>query len=313
MKKLSSLLVLCALSFVACGGSNEVAATVDGVDVTVGDVEALVSKVEDTTISKEEFASFLSFNIVLEIFARQAEADFGITFTDEEIAAEADEIVTIELAKLAEGKTREEFLKENEVTEQLLQQIAHQSLIQAGVLDAIKADLQPPTQEEIDTQRTQSAADLTQVCAAHILVATEAEAQDVLTRLEGGEEFADLAAELSTDTGSGAQGGDLGCQAAGGYVPEFATAALAAELGVATDPVLSEFGYHVLLVSERTEALPGELPTEDEVIELLLNQAATPASNDWFIAAASGADVEVNEKYGTWQAEPTPGVVPPAE
>jgi parvulin-like peptidyl-prolyl isomerase len=301
---------LCALLLAACGGSNEVAANVDGVDVTVGDVEALVTQADDTTISKEEFASFLSFNIVLDIFTRQAEADFGITFTDEEIAAEADEIVT---AELAEGQTREEFLEVNEVTEQLLEQIAHQSLIEAGVRDAIKADLQPPTQEEIDTQMTQSVADLTEVCAAHILVATEPEAQEVLTRLEAGEEFADLAAELSTDTASGGQGGDLGCQAAGGYVPEFATAALAAELGVATDPVLSEFGYHVLLVSERTEAAPEELPTEDEVIELLLNQAAAPASNDWFLAAAAAAIVEVNEKYGTWTLDPSPQVVPPAE
>jgi parvulin-like peptidyl-prolyl isomerase len=159
----------------------------------------------------------------------------------------------------------------------------------------------------------QSSADLTEVCGAHILVATEAEAQEVLTRLEAGEQFADLATELSTDTGSGAQGGDLGCQAAGGYVPEFATAALAAELGVATDPVLSEFGYHILLVSKRTEAQPEELPTEAEVIELLLTRAATPASNDWLLETAAAAVVEVNEKFGTWQAEPVPEVVPPAE
>lgn len=309
MKKLASLLVLCALVLGACGGSNEVAATVDGTDVTVGDVEALVDKADDVVISKEEFANFLSFNIILDIFTRNADADFGISFTEEEIAAEADEIVT---AELTEGQTREDFLVANEVTEQLLLQVAHQSLIEAGVLEAIKADLQPPTQEEIDTQSAQSAADLTEVCAAHILVATEAEAQDVVARLEAGEEFADVATEVSID-GSADGGGDLGCQAAGGYVPEFATAALAAELGVATAPVLSEFGYHVLLVSERTDAPTEELPTQDEVIDLLLNQAATPASNDWFLETAAAAVVEVNEKYGTWQGEPTPSVIPPTE
>jgi len=310
VKKLASLIVLGALVLAACGGGNEVAATVDGTEVTVGDVEALVNKADGAVISKVEFANFLSFNIVLDIFVRQADADFGLTFTDEEIATEADEIIT---AELTEGQTREDFLEVEEVTEQLLHQVAHQSLIEAGVRDAIKADLEPPTQEEIDTQMEQSVADLTEICAAHILVATEAEAQAVVTRLEAGEEFAALAAELSTDTASGTQGGDLGCQPSGGYVPEFAMAAIAAELDVPTDPVFSEFGYHILLVSDRTEATSEELPTEDEVVELLLNQAAAPASNDWFLETAAAAVVEVNEKYGTWQSEPTPQVVPPAE
>jgi len=310
LKKLSSLVVVCALSLVACGGSNEVAATVDGNEVTVGDVEALYNKPDDAVISKEDFAKYLLFNITLDIFSRQAEADFGITFTEEEIAAQADEIIA---GQLSEGQTREEYLEASEVTELLLQQVAHQTLIEAAILEEIQADLPPPSQEEIDAQMEQSSADLTEVCASHILVATEAEAQEVLTRIGGGEEFADLATELSTDTGSGAQGGDLGCQVAGGYVPEFATAALAAELGVPTDPVLSEFGYHILLVSKRTEAQPGELPTEEEIIDLLLNQAATPASNDWLLETAAGAVVEVNKKFGTWQAEPVPEVVPPAE
>jgi foldase protein PrsA len=307
LKKLSSLLVLSALVMAACGGSNEVAATVNGNEVTVADVEALVNKADDVELTKIEFADYLSFNIILNVFSAQAESEFGIGFTDEEIAAEADELLS---TQLSEGQTREEYLELNEVTEQLVLQVAHQSLIQAGVRDAIKADLQPPTQAEIDTEMEQS---VTEVCASHILVGTQAAADDVVARLEGGEEFADLATELSADTTSGAQGGDLGCQSAGGYVPEFAAAAMAAELGVATDPVESEYGFHILLVTERTEAPSEEWPTEDEVVDLLLIQAATPATNDWFLEQAAAAEVEVNEKFGTWQTEPSPEVVPPAE
>lgn len=300
MKKLSSVLVLCALVLAACGGSSEVAATVDGVDVTVGDVEALVNKAEDAAIPKEEFANFLTFNIVLSIFARQADTDFGISFTEEEIAAEADEIVA---AELAEGQTREQFLETNEVTEQLLLQVAHQTLIETAILEEMQGSSDAPTQEEIDAFFEEAAL---MVCGSHILVATEAEAQDVVARLEAGEPFADVAIEVSTD-GSAASGGDLGCADPAQYVPEFSEAISTAEVGVPTAPVQSEFGFHVILLRE------DELPTEEEAITSLGSQAAQQASQDWFLSTASAADVEVNEKFGTWQSEPTPEVVPPAE
>lgn len=300
MKKLSSLLVLGALVLAACGGSNEVAATVDGNEVTVGDVEALVIKADDAVISKEEFANFLSFNIILDIFSRQAEADFGISFTEEEISAEADEIVT---AELTEGQTREEFLEVNEVTEQLLQKVAHQSLIEGAILEELGGDVADPTQEELDVFFEEAAL---MVCGSHILVETEAEAQDVMTRLDDGEVFADVAMEVSID-GSAAGGGDLGCADPAQYVPEFSEAMAAAEVGVPTEPVQSEFGFHVILLRE------DELPTEEQAITSLTSQAAQQASNDWFLETAAAAEVEVNEKYGTWQSEPTPEVVPPTE
>jgi len=300
LKKLSSLLVLGALVMTACGGSNEVAANVDGTDVTVGDVEALVDKADDAVITKEEFASFLSFNIVLDIFTRKADADFGISFTDEEIAAEADEIVT---AELAEGQTREDFLLTNEITELLLLQVAHQSLIERAILEEMQGGVTDPTQEELDAFYEEAAL---MVCGSHILVETEAEAEDVEARIEAGEEFADIAAEVSID-GSADSGGDLGCADPAQYVAEFSEAMAAAEVGVPTAPVQTEFGFHVILLRE------DELPTEEVAVTSLTSQAAQTASQDWFLEAAAGAEVEVNEKYGTWQSEPTPQVVPPAE
>ena len=66
------------------------------------------NKPDDAEITKAEFADYLSFNIILDVFSAQAESEFGISFTDEEIAAEADEIVA---AELTEGQTREEFLR----------------------------------------------------------------------------------------------------------------------------------------------------------------------------------------------------------
>ena len=310
MKKLAIPVMAIALVLGACAGGGEVAATVDGIDVTVVDVESLIDNGDEPVEPGDLFAEVLTFSVIHNIVTRAAEEDFGITFTEDEIAAEADEIVE---GGLAEGQTREAFLQERGATEVYLQQAAEQSLVATAVVEAIKGDLEPPTQEEIDTQMEQSTKDLTEVCASHILVATEEEAQEVVARLDAGEEFANLAAELSTDTMSGQQGGDLGCQQVGRYAPEFADAALVAELNVPTEPVVSEFGVHILLVTERNEAQPADLPTEEEVIDTLQNQAAGPGAQEWFDGRMADAEVVVTERFGTWVLEPDPEVVPPTE
>ena len=100
------------------------------------------------------------------------------------------------------------------------------------------------------------------VCGAHILVETEAEAQAILDRLEGGADFAELAASESIDTGSGANGGNLPCALTAlreTYVPEFVEAALAAEIGEPVGPVQSEFGYHVIVLRSSDQVDPAEL------------------------------------------------------
>ena len=303
MKKLAIPVLTVVLALGACAGGNDVAATVDGVDITVAEIESLVTAAEGQTIDPTQFADLLSFNIVLDVFARGADDDFGITFTVDEIAEEADRIIT---AELTGDQTREELLAQMQVTEELLQMIAHQSLIQGAIREEMEGEVAAPTQEEIDgiIAEAEALAE-TQTCASHILVATEAEAQDVVARLEAGEEFADVALEVSLD-GSSANGGDLGCQAPEQYVPEFAEAMTAAEVGVPTAPVESEFGYHVILVRE------DELPTVEQATTTLQAQAVELASQDWFVSKAEAAEVEVNEQYGTWETDPTPGVVPPA-
>ncbi|MGH8923571.1 MAG: peptidylprolyl isomerase, partial [Acidimicrobiia bacterium] len=129
----------------------------------------------------------------------------------------------------------------------------------------------------------------------------------VVDRLEAGEEFADLAAELSTDTASGAQGGDLGCAPSDQYVTEFADALTAAEVGVPSQPIETEFGFHIILLGD------DQIPTEDEIIEQLTTVAVGTATNEWFLEQVEAAEVTVDERYGTWQASPTPQVVPPTE
>ncbi len=90
-------------------------------------------------------------------------------------------------------------------------------------------------------------------CARHILVTEEAEANDLIAQLDEGADFSELAIEFSIDTGSGAQGGALGCADPNNYVPEFRDAVVAATIGEVVGPVQSQFGFHIIIVDEIDE------------------------------------------------------------
>jgi len=146
-------------------------------------------------------------------------------------------------------------------------------------------------------------------CASHILVATVEEAEEVRGLLEGGGDFAALAAERSTDPGSAAQGGALGCAPAGQYVPEFDAAVFGQAVGEVGEPVATDFGFHLILVTEREISTP----TLDDVrpqIEAALQEAAQGAFFEWFDEALANGDVEVDPRYGTWDPT-TATIVPP--
>lgn len=95
----------------------------------------------------------------------------------------------------------------------------------------------------------------TQVWARHILVEDEETAKGVIQSLQEGKDFAELARALSTDTGSGAQGGDLGWFGKGAMVAEFEAAAFALEKSgdITTEPVQSSFGFHIIQLIDKQE------------------------------------------------------------
>jgi peptidyl-prolyl cis-trans isomerase C len=81
---------------------------------------------------------------------------------------------------------------------------------------------------------------------SHILVRKQSEALAVLGRLKKGESFAKLAKELSIDKGSGKRGGDLGYFGRGMMVKPFEDAAFKLEKGQLSEPIKTEFGYHII-------------------------------------------------------------------
>jgi peptidyl-prolyl cis-trans isomerase C len=128
-----------------------------------------------------------------------------------------------------------------------------------------------------------------EVKARHILVETEAEAKAALERLKKGEDFAKVAAELSKDPGSGKEGGDLGWFEKGRMVPEFADAAFKLEKGQLSEPVKSQFGFHVIRVDDKRDKKPPEL---DAVKDQLKRYLAQKAQQDFVLKLREGAKVE---------------------
>ncbi|HNR01250.1 MAG TPA: peptidylprolyl isomerase [Anaerolineaceae bacterium] len=94
------------------------------------------------------------------------------------------------------------------------------------------------------------------IWARHILVTTEEEANAIIERLEKGEDFGTIAAELSIDTSTGANGGDLSWFSKGQMVEPFENAAYALEIGEVSEPVQSDYGFHIIqLLGKEIRAL----------------------------------------------------------
>ena len=123
--------------------------------------------------------------------------------------------------------------------------------------------------------------------AAHILVATEAEAKEIRAALDAGGDFAAIAQEKSTDPGSGAQGGALGWFGAGQMVPEFEAAVAALEPGALSDPVQTQFGWHVIRLDEVRDTAPPPLAQVRPELENALRQQKLAAELEALRAAAT--------------------------
>ncbi len=103
-----------------------------------------------------------------------------------------------------------------------------------------------------------------EIKARHILVDEEQLAKDIIKKIDEGEDFAELAMEYSTEPGAQESGGDLGYFSRDvNFVPEFKEAVFALEVGQVSEPVKTEFGYHIITVEDKVE----ENVEFEEVIE----------------------------------------------
>lgn len=163
--------------------------------------------------------------------------------------------------------------------------------VMAGVMQ------QAPSDEDLQAAyEEQYPADVqeTEYRASHILVETEEEAQELVTALEGDADFAALAREKSTGP-SGASGGDLGWFGASDMVAPFFDAVAALEPGEVSDPVETQFGWHVITLAETRNKERPALETVREELTAQLQQGALEAHIESLESNAEIDRIELEE------------------
>ncbi len=161
-------------------------------------------------------------------------------------------------------------------------------LMAAEVVNDIYATaVTPEALQQAYDDRFADAPEVQEFRASHLLVETEEEADAAKARIDDGEDFADVARDVTIDPSGQQSGGDLGWFGAGAMVDEFESAILALEIGDVSDPFETQFGWHVAtLIEERIQPQP---EFEQVAPQLMgeLQEAAVIAYLDELTAAAT--------------------------
>ena len=242
----------------------KVLAKVDGAPITEDDVNDAMTDIGPGLPQKLEGAArqkyVLDYLIDLKLAAKKAEAD--------------------KLTSTPEFERKLTYYRDKLAMEQLLGAVAKAATTEEAERKAYDeaAKAEPPQQE---------------IHARHILLPTEDEAKKALARVKGGEDFAKVATELSKDPSG--EGGDLGWFTKDRMVPEFSEAAFKLKEGEISDPVKTQFGWHIIKVEGvRTKSFP---PFE-QIREQAARYVSQKAESDAITQLHSAAKIELFDADG---------------
>jgi PPIC-type PPIASE domain/SurA-like N-terminal domain len=317
-----SVVVALGAGLAACangGGSagRSPAATVAGTDITDAQVAKEASlftfiaglnqqtcggaQPTDTEAVKAATCNrFALSNLIQGVFIRRYADANQITVTDQDVAGIVGTLDShfgkdkVDQALSANGLTRDDLNALG--ADVLLFQDVQKKLGEAGTSDA---QLQKLYQDNI--------LEFTTVQADHILVKTKAEADQVYQQVTApgftDADFAALAKKVSIDPSAKQNGGALPSQPASKYVPEFGQAAAALAPGEISKPVQSQYGWHVIKLVSKSVTPFAKAKAQ------LISGSSSQVFNDWLVKQAQDHGVDVNPKYGRYDA-PTLTVVP---
>jgi foldase protein PrsA len=285
LRRSAVVAVLLAVLLAACSGGDEEIAWVGGTVIHLSDIEALFEG--DTLPVDDAFLETLYRLMAVEALSQGLAADFGDVVDPTVLDAYTAQL---EGTRAEQGLTPAQFLGVANASGEMVRFNAEVLALRDAAVEHLLV-----SPETVDSLFADPAT-MSTVCVEHILVETQEEAEAVKARLEAGEDFTAVAAEVSIDTT--AEGGYLGCAAAGSYVPEFSQAVMEAPLGEFGGPVETEFGWHVFIVSERTT------PTREEYLadpkSMMSDDDVSTLWTEWFNDKLQEVDARVAERYGTW-------------
>ena len=181
-----------------------------------------------------------------------------------------------------------------EQIKKMTEQILAQALIEREILDKIGVN----DEEFLDyyEQNKDSFTEKEQVHLYNILLETEEEAQNVLERLKAGEDFSEIAIEKSSGP-SAAQGGDLDYVAKGTIIPEIEEVIFALELEELSEVVKTDFGFHILKITEKkAETVKTLEEVREEIVQTLLPEKQKEAFDNLLEELKGKVEIEINEE-----------------
>ncbi|OKP82640.1 peptidylprolyl isomerase [Paenibacillus sp. P32E] len=282
------------------------------------DSKVAVASVNGTDISKAELydklveaggAATLQ-NLITTTLVDQEAKKANITVTDADITAEIEDLKT----QFGGEEGLKNALQQSSMT---LDDLKKQMPLQVKIRKLVEPKV-TVTDDEISKYYNENKASFNQeeqVRASHILVKTKEEADAIVKQLKDGADFATLAKEKSADTGSKDKGGDLNFFKKGDMVAEFADAAFKLKVGETSGAVKTQYGYHVIKVTDRKEAHEYTLAEKkEEITKTLKAKKVSEMSSTWLqdLTAAAKITNTLTDAKAKASASPATSAAPDA-
>lgn len=298
---LLSAVVIGATAFTASGCGDDSASLPEGTVARVGDqaiTQAQLDRSIAQTVAAYESQGQTAPAQDSEEFVQVRQQALQTLIQQRIIAAEAAKCgtpcavskddVTKELQSIIESEFNDsqkefnDFLKEREMTRADARVIVRNSLLQQKLFDNVTRGVrftQKDARAYYDENKAQFQTPAGRT-ASHILVDSKAKADAIRARVTAAN-FAEIAKEESTDTGSASQGGDLGTIQKGQMVEEFEEAAFALKDGEISDPVKTQFGWHIILVNLTPASTTSFADAKSGIISSQLSSKRQEAYTEW--------------------------------
>lgn len=322
--RLSALLAVLVLLLAACDsgsteegggdedGNGEAVAVVNGEDIPAEDLDTRFSAMSENpqfsqqleqddsgAMEKQLKAQILNQMIQVELL-RQGAEELGVEASDEDIA---EQRAQIEQQLEQQGTDLQTAMEQQGLSEEDLQEELETAALQKAVVAELTSD-DEVTDDEVAQYFEDNPKEFETAKARQIVTETEEEAQQALERVEGDEDFAAVAEDVSIDDRTASEGGDLGEVSRSDLQmqPKLAEAIFeTAEPGELVGPIETQQGWHVVEVTERSKEKLADV--EGQIRQDLISQAENEALSQWLEEQVQAADVEVVADFAEWDGE----------
>lgn len=258
---------------------DEVIAKVEGETITKNDLYEILAKQYGSSTM-----NYLIDNKIVEIEAEKE----NIKLSDKEIEEEMQSYIELNGGEEAFNN----ILEQSRITKEDIERDIINYLKIVKLLEP-KIKITDEAMKTYFEENKESFNEEEQVEASHILAADEATAKEVKEKLNAGEDFAKLAKKYSTDTSNAEDGGELGFIRKGDMAEEFENAAFAMNIGEISEPVKTEYGYHIIKITDKKEAKEAVYKDhKEEIKDILLDQAIQDEYSKWITEKNEKLDIE---------------------